>query len=238
VSRFIRENDNMPILEVSEFIDTSNGNLVEPPIAHSTHNLADEPVTIRLHRQARALRLLATADCRISIGIDPDAPKWLLSAGEAERRIVTPGERFCIHAVASSGDGQGRTAAAMNANAFIDLLTIIANPTKYEAAIKKFMKAQSDMESAAAKFKDVRAKSATLDRDRTAFAAECDAERVRLADERGALEGDRQRLADDRAVLDAARQRLVDDRAKLDASVSDHAAQLADLARLRKALAA
>ena len=226
----------MATIDISEYIDTSNGNLVEPPIAHSTHELSDEPIAIALHRQTRAVRLIADRDCRVAIGPDPAAPKWPLRAGEAERRIITPGERFSVYAVLAEA-GPGRPAA----NAVDDALALIAmasDPKRFEAALKKFAFARTEAEAACAQYRDLKMQSVRFAKERSAFEQERTTERQRLLDL--AHEFETLKQAHDVALIAhaAATAKLKADQDTLDAARREFESTIAEVTRIKRLLAA
>ena len=102
-------------LEISEYVDSSRGNLIEPPIAHQTLELGDEPVTSApLNKLTRIVRLVSDDDCLISIAVGASKPTQFLRAGVTENRVVMPDQNFLVSAVASQtgcrpGLGSGAT---------------------------------------------------------------------------------------------------------------------------------
>jgi hypothetical protein len=81
----------MPSLDISEYVDSSHGNLIEPPIAHQSIELGDEPVaSAPLNKLTRIVRVVSDDDCLISIAVDASKPTQFLRAGVAETRVVQP----------------------------------------------------------------------------------------------------------------------------------------------------
>jgi hypothetical protein len=84
----------MSTLDISEYVDSSHGNLIEPPIAHQTLEIGDEPATSRpLHKHTRIVRGVSGDDCLISIAV---------GASSAEQSNVIPTNRFQPRALPTS----------------------------------------------------------------------------------------------------------------------------------------
>jgi hypothetical protein len=61
----------MSVLNITEYSDTSHGNPIEPPLAHQTVPLSNEPaVSAPLHRGTKAVRIATDVDCMVSIRPD------------------------------------------------------------------------------------------------------------------------------------------------------------------------
>jgi hypothetical protein len=118
-------------LDVSQYIDSSHGNLIEPPVAHQTVEFDAEPMlSAPLHKLARCIRIVSDVDCLIGIAIGESKPTQFLRAGAAETRIVQPGEGFLISAVAA-GEHSSSGVGVARAWGFQDLshaLELIASP--------------------------------------------------------------------------------------------------------------
>jgi hypothetical protein len=120
----------MSTLDISEYVDSSHGNLIEPPIAHQTLEIGDEPVSCKpLNKLARIVRVVSDVDCLVSISIGKTKPSQFLRRDTTEVRIVQPEAGFVISAVAagkhsSSGGGQGLWSFGDLSHA----LALIANP--------------------------------------------------------------------------------------------------------------
>jgi hypothetical protein len=77
----------MSTLDISEYVDSSHGNLIEPPIAHQSIELGDEPVSCKpLHKHTRIVRVVSSDDCLMSIAVGASKPTQFLRAGVAETR--------------------------------------------------------------------------------------------------------------------------------------------------------
>jgi hypothetical protein len=90
----------MGTLDISEYVDTSHGNLIEPPIAHQTLGIGDESASCKpLHKLTRCLRIVSDVDCLISVAVGASKPTQFLRAGVAETRIAQPDSNFIVSAV-------------------------------------------------------------------------------------------------------------------------------------------
>jgi hypothetical protein len=119
-------------LEISEYVDSSHGNLIEPPVAHQALELVgDEPVTSApLNKLTRIVRLVSDDDCLIGIAVGKSEPKQFLRAGVTENRVVMPDQNFLISAVVAEPN---RLSAGSGLWSFGDLsnaLGLIADPAK------------------------------------------------------------------------------------------------------------
>jgi hypothetical protein len=53
-------------LDISQYIDSSHGNLIEPPVAHQTIEIDSEArLSAPLHKLARCIRIVSDVDCLI-----------------------------------------------------------------------------------------------------------------------------------------------------------------------------
>jgi len=60
----------MSTLDISMYVDTSHGNLIEAPVAHQTLEISDEPtLSAPLHKLTRCVRIVADVDCRIGVAV-------------------------------------------------------------------------------------------------------------------------------------------------------------------------
>jgi hypothetical protein len=133
-------------LEISEYVDSSHGNLIEPPIAHQTLELVgEEPVTSApLHKLTRVLRLTSDDDCLISIAVGASKPTQFLRAGVTENRVVMPDQNFLISAIAAE---ENRLSAGSGLWSFGDLsnaLGLIADPAKAKERLDGIAAAQAE----------------------------------------------------------------------------------------------
>jgi hypothetical protein len=234
----------MATLDIAEFIDTSHGNLVEPPIAGQSVELGDEPCQSKpFHKQTRCVRIIADVNCRISIGRDPDAPKFPLRAGVPEQRIVPPETGFRVYAdavnrVYADAVNQGGAGEPSNTGLFIDFIRVASDPAKYKALAERLATAQSEATAASEKFRGLKAQAAALVKERAAFEAWTASERASLQEARHKVDAEREQLEAEKREHATATAALAGQRAAFEESKRAHEATLADIARLRRALAA
>jgi hypothetical protein len=225
----------MSTLDVSEYIDTSHGNLVAPPCAHQVVPIGAEPTESQpLNKLTRAVRLVCDQDCRISISADPAAPMFPLTAGRPEQRIVIPGEGFKVRVIAA-GSVQA-TGAPYNTAALLDLISVVADSKKSKAVIEQLSRAQSEAAAAVALLGDVRRVAAELAKQQSEFQAGVIAQREQHQAATDRLNSEREVLEAGKRAHVAAVEALARERAELDKSRTEHALQLAELARLRNLL--
>jgi hypothetical protein len=120
----------MGTLDISGYVDSSHGNLIEPPIEHQSIELSDEPASCKpLNKFTRILRIVSDCDCLVSVAIGASRPTQLLRAGVPEIRVVQPDSNFLVTAVAT---GPSRAAGGSHGLwSFGDLsnsLALVANP--------------------------------------------------------------------------------------------------------------
>lgn len=113
----------MGTLDISEYIDTNHGNLIEPPVAHQTIEIDGEArLSAPLHKLTRCIRIVSDVDCLIGIAVGESKPAQVLTRGKPETRIIQPGEGFLV-SVVGGGNNQGGGADFATA-----LIALIADP--------------------------------------------------------------------------------------------------------------
>jgi hypothetical protein len=81
-------------LDISEYVDTSHGNLIEPPIAHQTLEIGDEPVSCKpLNKLTRIVRVVSDVDCLVSISIGKTKPSQAQERERAAARAAAEARR-------------------------------------------------------------------------------------------------------------------------------------------------
>jgi hypothetical protein len=151
-------------LDISEYVDSSHGNLIEPPIAHQSIEIGEEPVTSApLNKLTRIVRVVSEDDCLISIAVGASKPTQFLRAGVAETRVVQPDSNFLVSAEPN------RLSAGSGLWSFGDLshaLALIAEPAKakqrLDAIAQAIAEAQALIERAR---KEIATSAATTTKD-------------------------------------------------------------------------
>ena len=215
-------------LEISEYVDSSHGNLIEPPIAHQTLELGDAPVTSApLNKLTHIVRLVSDDDCLVSIAVGASKPTQFLRAGVAERRIVMPDQNFLISAVVAEPN---RLSAGSGLWSFGDLsnaLGLIADPAKAKERLDGIAQAMAEAQALIDRArKEVATSAATVksnqeQRQKEAaehaaaltlaqqnFDAECERRSVALTARETRQEEAEQKLAADRAEVQALHEDL------------------------------
>ena len=135
-------------LEISEYVDSSHGNLIEPPIAHQTLELGDEPVTSApLNKLTRIVRVVSDDDCLISIAVGASKPTQFLRAGVTENRVVMPDQNFLISAVVAEPN---RLSAGSGLWSYGDLshaLGLLAEPAKAKERLDGIAQAMAEAQA-------------------------------------------------------------------------------------------
>lgn len=109
----------MPILDITEYVDSSHGNPIEPPMAHQVVPLGAEPAQSQpLHKDTRIVRLIADADCRVGFGERKKAS--FLPAGREMIRVIGGPMSLSATLVEQPSEFSG--------DRFDALLALIANP--------------------------------------------------------------------------------------------------------------
>jgi hypothetical protein len=139
----------MPSLDISEYVDSSHGNLIEPPIAHQSIELGDEPVTSApLNKLTRIVRVVSDEDCLISIAVGASKPTQFLRGGVAETRIVQPDTGFIVSALAA--EPNRLSAGPGGLWSFGDLshaLALIAEPAKAKQRLDAIAQAMAEAQA-------------------------------------------------------------------------------------------
>jgi hypothetical protein len=139
----------MPSLDISEYVDSSHGNLIEPPIAHQSIELGDEPVTSApLNKLTRIVRVVSDDDCLISIAVGASKPTQFLRGGVAETRIVQPDTGFIVSALAA--EPNRLSAGPGGLWSFGDLshaLALIAEPAKAKQRLDAIAQAMAEAQA-------------------------------------------------------------------------------------------
>jgi hypothetical protein len=212
----------MSTLDISEYVDTSHGNLIEPPIAHQTVELGDEPASSKpLHKLTRCLRIVSDVDCLISVAVGDSKPTQFLRAGVAETRIVQPDTGFILSALAA--EPNRLSAGPGGLWSFGDLshaLALIAEPAKAKQRLDAIAQAMAEAQALIAQAcrqvatsaattkadqeqrrKEAAEHAAVLAADRQAFDLACQqrevaltAREVRVSQQESKLEADREEL--------------------------------------------
>jgi hypothetical protein len=224
----------MASLDITEYMDSSHGNPIEPPVASQVVPIGAEPAQSKpLHKATRVVRLIADANCRISFG--EDGPKELLIAGRPEVRTLQ-GEGLKVSAVLASPDSEDGAVSSSGPASFLKLLDIVSDPSKYRVLVDKLARAQSDAQAACLELSFLKGKEASLIKERTAFDKWKGAEQAKLQEQRDQLAAQVEQLEAEKLAHSANVAALAQDRAALQQSKAEHEAQLFELARLRKLL--
>lgn len=227
----------MPILTITEYIDTANGTPVEPPCAHQTVALTDQPVeSAPFHKQARCIRITSDVNCLIGFGQAAIDPQCFIEAKTAELRIIHPGAGFRLSAVLASSEASSGGIDSLNSG--IAFFTLLTDAKKYRALLDRLIKAKDDAHAATAALGDSKTKANALLKERTIFEAWTTSQKEQLEQSRVDLETERQQFETEKSELATTAAVLAEDRAVLEASKRDHGSQLSELSRLRKILAA
>lgn len=218
----------MPSLDISEYMDSSHGNPIEPPVAHQTLTLGPEPAQSRpFHKSTVVVRVVADVNCRVGFGIDPEATS-LLHAGREMTRVIHPGSGFRLCAMLAGEDGQ------MSGDRFDALIALVTNPAacaKRKAELDKLEKAtDAKLKKLAAEQTEFATKSAAhvesvakFTQDKTdfeAFFAEHDAD---LKGRETALATAKASFESETAEASATLKRREDDVTKREDAVADRA---------------
>jgi hypothetical protein len=229
----------MPSLDISEYIDSSHGNPIEPPTAHQTLPLGPEPAqSWRFDRQTKVVRLVADANCRITFGEDPQEAKSFLPAGREVIRTVHPDSRFRVCAALASPDQENDAMSPSGAESLVKLLHLIGDAPKYQALAQKLARAEEGARAAARELGDQKAKASALAKERTAFETWVTAEHESIAETQHQIEAQREQLEAEKREHAANLEALARDRAALESSWREHEERFAEMQRLRKVLAA
>jgi hypothetical protein len=124
------------------------------------------------------------------------------------------------------------------ADAVMQLIAIIGDPARASAALADLTRVRDEALAAQRDLGDLKAKAATLAKERSAFDGWCAAERGKIEQALADIEADRQRLQSDR---DAHLREVAahgEATQAFEAAQARHAEALAELARFRRAIAA
>jgi hypothetical protein len=215
-------------LDISEYVDSSHANLIEPPIAHQSIELGDEPVTSApLNKLTRIVRVVSEDDCLISIAVGASKPTQFLRAGAPETRVVQPDTGFIVSAAAA--EPNRLSAGPGGLWSFGDLshaVALIAEPAAAKKRLDAIAQAMAEAQALIAQaHKQVATSAATTKADQeqrqkeAAEHAEAIAAAQRQFDEEcerraNALRARETRLSEQESKLEA-------DRAELDAMHED-----------------
>jgi hypothetical protein len=231
----------MPSLDILEFIDSSHGNLIEPPVAHQVMAVGADPAQSKpFNKNTKLVRIVADADVRISFADDPDAAAAgsPLSAGREMIRVVQPNGTFKLSVVLASPESHEGDMSATGTDSFLKLLHILSDQGRYKSLTEKLDRKQADARAAVRELGDVTAKAKALGKERSAFEAWTAAERCQLQEAKDRLAADREQLESEQREHAASVEALKLDRAALENSWREHEERFAEMQRLRKVLAA
>jgi hypothetical protein len=230
----------MPSLDISEYVDTASGNLVEPPIAHQTIEIDDEArLSAPLHKLTRCVRIVADVDCKIGIGVGASGskPTQFLRAGEAERRIVMPDTGFIVSAMAA--EPNRLSAGAGGLWSFGDLshaLALIADPAAAKKRLDLIAQAMAEAQALIAQaHKQVATSAANVKSDQERMHREATEHAAKLAAERAAFDTECETRANG---LRARETRLSEQESKLEADREELHALHEDLSSRARAFEA
>jgi hypothetical protein len=228
----------MGTLDVSEYMDSSHGNPIEPPVAHQVVPLGTEPAQSKpFHKNTKVVRLIANVNCRLSFGVDPQEVLSFVPAGREIIRTVNGDGAFKLAAaLASPSDAEDGGLSANGTASFLKLLDIISDPSKYRSLADKLARVQSDAQAACAELGFLKGKESALIKERAAFDKWKGAEQAKLQEQRDRLAAQVEQLEAEKLEHAAKVAALAQDRAALQQSRADHETQLGELARLRKLL--
>lgn len=218
----------MPILDITEYVDSIHGNPVEPPAAHQTMPLGAEPAqSMPFHKLTRIVRIVADVNARVAFG---GLDGGFLPAGREMIRVVHPDAGFHLTASLAEADTQG------SGDRFDALIALVTDPAKcarrkteleklekaIDAKAKKLAAEQKEFAAQHAAYAEVVAKFTTERTEFEAFFTEHDGELSRreavLADAQAHFEseaGKVQATLDRREADVTRREDAVADRARL-----------------------
>jgi hypothetical protein len=221
----------MPTLDISEYVDSSHGNLIEPPIAHQTLELGDESVSSKpLNKLTRILRVVSEDDALISIAVGASKPTQFLRAGVAETRVVQPDTSFVISAVAA--EPNRLSAGPGGLWSFGDLshaLALIADPTATKRRLDAIAAAMAEAQALIAQaHKEVATSAATTKSDEEKRRQEAAEHAVAIAQAQRQFDEDCERRS---VALTARATRLSEQESKAEADRAELEAMAQDLAQ-------
>jgi hypothetical protein len=227
----------MPVLNVSEYLDASHGNPIEPPVAHCVLELGEEAADHKFNRSTRLVRIVADVNSLIGIGPEPEAVQPI-AAGRPEQRIIHPDAGYRIAAKLASPDSQDAGGSASGAVAFLQFVQVLADGSKSKALAEKLDRKHADARAAIRELGDLKAAATALQKERGAFESMTVSTRAKLQEDRDALAADREQLKAELREHSEAVAKLTADRAALEQSRKEHEADLGEFARMRKLFAA
>jgi hypothetical protein len=227
----------MPSLDIIEYMDSSHGNPIEPPVAHQVVPLGTEPAQSKpFHKMTRLVRLIADVNCRISFGVDPQDVLSFVPAGREIIRTVHGDGTFKLAAALASPSDSEDAVSANGAAAFLTFVHVLADPAKSKALAERLARAKSDADSACMELAFLKGKESALIKERAAFDKWKGAEQAKLQEQRDRLAAQVERIEAEKLQHAANVTALAQDRAALQQSRAEHEQQLSELARLRKLL--
>jgi hypothetical protein len=217
-------------LDISQYIDSSHGNLIEPPVAHQTVEIGDEPtLSAPLHKLARCIRIVSDVDCLIGIAVGQSEPHQRLAAGQETTRIVQPGEGFLISAVAAAPQSSlGASSSLWNFGDLSNALELIARPAAAKERLDAIADAMAQAQALIAEAnRQVATSAATVKSHQESMQKEAAEHAAKLSAERQSFS--EQRLRDETALMSRS-QRLSEQESQLKADQESLSELQADLA--------
>jgi hypothetical protein len=121
-------------IDITEYIDTSHGNLIDPPVACQMIECDGPTRSQPFNKLTRAVRIQADVNSRIAIGTNPEAPKFPITGGVPLQRVVAPGEGFRVFAIPANPDDRS---ASGTVDGLIALITDAKAAAKRKAELEK-----------------------------------------------------------------------------------------------------
>jgi hypothetical protein len=232
-------------LEISEYVDSSHGNLIEPPVAHQTLELVGEaPVTSApLNKLTRIVRLVSDDDCLISIAVGASKPTQFLRAGVTENRVVMPDQNFLVSAVAAEPN---RLSAGSGLWSYGDLshaLGLLAEPAKAKERLDGIAQAMAEAQALIDRArKEVATSAAAVKSDQERMQKEAAEHAAKLAEAKRNHDEDCERrsvaLTARETRQEEAEQKLAADRAEVQALHEDLSSRAEAFERATRPLSA